>query len=88
MRKTLKLKNMNIREYYLANFPSDDLGTKINPNATFDGLAETLNNYEDVYEYIGVSDSLIRERLFWNLSEAHNTEIEVIYDLWSQAVEV
>ena len=79
---------MNIREYYLANFPSDDLGTKINPNATFDGLAETLNNYEDVYEYIGVSDSLIRERLFWNLSEAHNTEIEVIYDLWSQAVEV
>ena len=51
---------MNIREYYLTNFPTDELGAEINPTATFDGLVRVLNNYEDVYEYIGVSDSLIR----------------------------
>jgi hypothetical protein len=37
-----------------------------------------------VYEYIGVSDSLIRERLFWQLSILHNTECSVIYDLWME----
>ena len=75
---------MNIREYYLQNFPTDELGTEINPQATFEGLAETLNNYQDVYDYIGACDSLIRERLFYQLSILHNTEYEVIYDLWME----
>ena len=79
---------MNIRDYYLTNFPTDALGTEINPHATFQGLSETLNNYEDVYEYIGVSDSLIRERVFFGLSILHNTEYEVIYDLWLQSADV
>jgi hypothetical protein len=86
MRETLNPLNMNIREYYLENFPTDELGNEINPTATFDGLVRVLNNYEDVYEYIGVSDSLIRERLFWQLSILHNTECEVIYELWMEAV--
>jgi len=77
---------MNIREYYLTNFPTDELGAEINPESTFDGLVRVLNNYEDVYEYIGVSDSLIRERVFWHLSVLHNTDYEVIYDLWMEAV--
>jgi hypothetical protein len=77
---------MNIREYYLQSFPSDELGNEINPQATFEGLSQTLNNYEDVYEYIGVHDSLIRERVFWHLSVLHNTDYEVIYDLWMEAV--
>ena len=79
---------MNIREYYLQSFPTDELGNQINPQATFEGLSQTLNNYEDVYEYIGVSDSLIRERVFWNLSEITTTEYSVIYDLWLQSADV
>jgi len=79
---------MNIREYYLANFPNDELGNEINPESTFQGLSEILNNYEDVYEYIGVSDSLIRERVFWQLSVLHNTEYNVIYDLWLASADV
>jgi hypothetical protein len=88
MRETLNPLNMNIREYYLENFPTDELGNEINPTATFDGLVRVLNNYEDVYEYIGVSDSLIRERVFWNLSKITNTEYSVIYDLWLQSADV
>ena len=79
---------MNIREYYLTNFPTDELGAEINPESTFDGLVRVLNNYEDVYEYIGVSDSLIRERVFWNLSKITNTEYSVIYDLWLESADV
>lgn len=73
----------NIREYYLQNFPTDELGLEINPQATFDGLGLVLNNYEDVYEYLGVDDSLMRERLFWALSGLTSTPYDDIYYLWT-----
>ena len=49
---------MNIREFYVKNYPSDDMGKGINPEATFDGLVQTLNNCHDVYEYLYVYDSI------------------------------
>jgi hypothetical protein len=73
---------MNIREYYVATFPTDELGDEINPSATFEVLVDVLNNYGDVYQYIGVRDSIVRERCFEKLSELTNTEYDVIYDLW------
>ena len=73
---------MNIREFYVKNYPTDDLGIGINPKATFDGLAQTLSNCHDVYEYIYVYDSIIRERLFEKLSLILNCEYEVIYQQW------
>jgi hypothetical protein len=77
---------MNIREYYVATFPTDELGDEINPSATFEVLVDVLNNYGDVYQYIGVSDSIVRERCFEKLSELTNTEYDVIYDLWLMGV--
>ena len=77
---------MNIREYYVEAFPTDELGIEINPSATFEVLVDVLNNYGDVYQYIGVSDSIVRERCFEKLSELTNTEYDVIYDLWLMGV--
>ena len=73
---------MKIREFYLEAYPTDDLGIGINPEATFDGLAKTLSNCHDVYEYLYVYDSIIRERLFEKLSLILNCEYEVIYQRW------
>ena len=73
---------MNVREFYVKNYPSDDMGSGINPEATFDGLAKTLSNCHDVYEYLNVYDSIIRERLFEKLSLILNCEYEVIYQQW------
>ena len=73
---------MNVREFYVKNYPSDDLGIGINPEATFDGLVQTLNRCGDVYEYLNVYDSIIRERLFEKLSLILNCEYEVIYQRW------
>ncbi len=78
--------NMNIREFYLEMYPSDDLGVEINENATFDGLFRVLDTYGDVYEYIGVGDSLIRERLFERLSEIMGVSYNEVYDQWMMAV--
>ena len=74
--------NMNIREFYLKDYPSDEMGIGIYAEATFDGLFEILNNRKDVYEYLYVYDSIIRERLFEKLSLILNCEYEVIYQRW------
>jgi hypothetical protein len=73
---------MNVREFYVKNYPSDDMGADINPQATFDGLVHALSNCQDVYEYLNVYDSIIRERLFEKLSLILNCEYEVIYQQW------
>ena len=76
---------MNVREFYLAKYPSDDMGAGINPQATFDGLLETLNKCKDVYEYLWAYDSIIRERCFEKLSEIMKCEYDVIYQQWLKA---
>lgn len=60
---------MRLRDWYTTNFQSDELGIEIDATATFDGLFETLDRRRDVYEYIGVHDSVVRERLFEKLAE-------------------
>ena len=73
---------MTIREFYVAKYPSDDMGAGINPTATFAGLLNQLIIGGDVYEYLYVYDSIIRERLFEKLSEILNCKYEVIYQRW------
>jgi len=73
---------MNIKEFYLEKYPTDDLGTELNETANFTGLLNELFNGGDVYDYIGVGDSLIRERLFEKLSNILNTSYDYIWNLW------
>jgi len=77
--------NMNIREFYVKNYPSDEMGLSINPMATFDGLWKTLNTYCDVYEYLWAYDSIIRERCFEKLASIKGCDYEVIYQQWLRA---
>ena len=70
-------------------YPQDELGVELNENANFIGLLDILHtqdsddlNDTDVYEYIGVGDSIIRERLFENLALLTNKNYSYIYDLW------
>ena len=58
---------MTLKKFYLSNYPTDELGAEINGKSTFDGLIQTLIKKDDVYKYIGVQDSLVRERLFQRL---------------------
>ncbi len=73
---------MTIREYYLETYPTDDLGLELNPTPTFAGLLNQLIIGGDVYRYIGVGDSLIRERLFERLAEELNVKYDYVYNLW------
>jgi hypothetical protein len=73
---------MNIKEFYLNTYPTDELGEELNENATFVGLLATLYDGGDVYDYIGVGDSIIRERLFEELANQLNNPYDFVYDLW------
>ena len=74
---------MELKKFYLENYPSDDLGTELSDTATFAGLLFELYKDGDIYEYIGVSDSLIRERLFEKLAEELQVDYQHIYNLWN-----
>ena len=71
-----------IKEYYVENFPTDTLGLELNETPTFPGLLNQLIVNGDVYRYIGVSDSVVRERLFEKLAETLNVSYDYVYNLW------
>jgi hypothetical protein len=79
------MRDMTIREFYLENYPTDELGVEINSEATFAGLWAAIRG-NCVYEYIGVGDSIIRERVFEKFSEITGHDYDYIYNQWLEAV--
>lgn len=73
---------MNIREYYVNKYPTDELGPQLNGDATLRGLFICLIDGVDLYNYIGVSDSIIRERLFEKIAEEWNISYDCVYEIW------
>lgn len=73
---------MNIKEFYLNTYPTDELGVEISEKATFVGLVTELFGGSDIYEYIGVGDSIIRERCFEELAKQLNKPYDFVYNLW------
>jgi hypothetical protein len=71
-----------IKEFYLSNYPTDELGNEIDANATFKGLFHILDTYQDVYKYIGIADSIIRERIFEKLANEMGIDYNEIYNQW------
>ena len=73
---------MTIKQFYLETYPTDDMGNDIKDDATFVGLVTQLFGDGDVYDYIGVYDSLVRERLFSELAKQLKTSYDYVYNLW------
>jgi hypothetical protein len=73
---------MTIKEYYLKNFSTDELGLEINEKSTFAGLLLQLIDNECPYEYIGVWDSIVRERVFERLAEEIEMPYDFVFKLW------
>ena len=75
----------SIRKWYVKAYPTDDLGPELVGN--FAGALETMAKGGCIYDYMGVGDSLVRERLFTRLSEMLGLDYDHIYELWlNQAV--
>ena len=72
----------NVKAFYLAKYSTDDLGQEIDSNMSFKMVFECLDNYENIYDLIGVCDSLVRERIFEALAKIMNVEYDYIYHQW------
>ena len=73
---------MNIKNFYCKTYPTDELGVEINDKTTFVGLLNVLHVGSNVYDYIGIGDSIVRERLFTELAESLNAPYDYVYYLW------
>ena len=76
------INDMTLKDFYLNTYPTDELGVEINENATFVGLLNTLHTKCDVYDFLGVYDSIVRERVFEELAYQQQVSYNIIYDLW------
>ena len=81
-----KVREMNIKEWYLETYNTDELKNQINDDVSFHELKEVISQGGDVYNLIGVGDSVIRERLFYGLADFENVEIGEIYELYEKGV--
>jgi len=72
---------MTIKEFYLSEYPTDELGVEMNGDATWPNLWTALRG-GIVYEYLGVHDSIIRERVFEKFSEITGHTYDYIYNQW------
>ena len=73
----------SIRDWYIRAFPSDELGYRINPLATFAGAVKCMADGGDIYKYLGVGDSLVRENVFSKIAAITGVDFDAVYDLWS-----
>lgn len=72
----------NVREWYMKEYPTDELGPEIKEDATFEDVFEALDRHEDFYDFIGVGDSIVRERIFEELADIMGTDYDYVYYQW------
>lgn len=73
---------MFIKEWYLKSYEDDTMGLDINDDITFEDLFHVLDRRRDVYDFLGVHDSVIRERVFVKLAEIIDADYEYVYEQW------
>ena len=75
---------VSIRDYYMETYPTDELGPELK-DITFADFFGGLVMRQDIYNWMGVADSLIRERLFSKLADILEKDYDHVYDLWLSA---
>lgn len=71
-----------IKTWHSLKYPNDELAKEMDNEITFKDLWDGMKSGEDVYEMLGVYDSLIREHVFSELAKRMNTKYEEIYNKW------
>ena len=74
--------NTKLKSYYMNKYKTDELGVEIKSNITFNDLFKCLDGYNCVYDFIGVGDSIVRERLFSALAIVMECDYDYIYNQW------
>ena len=71
-----------VADWYKKTYVTDKLGKEIKDDITFEGVWNALKKRDNIYEYIGVFDSLVRERIFMEMIENRGYDGELLYRMW------
>ena len=71
-----------IKDFYKEAYPTDEMGDNLNASATFQDAYECLQVGFNFYAFLGVSDSLVRERIFDALATLMGCDYEHVYYQW------
>ena len=82
---TTETMEINVQDMYQRTFPQDSLGNDIVDDLTVQDVLEALETKQDIYETIGVFDSLVREGVFEILSTITGKSYDTFYSQWLQA---
>jgi hypothetical protein len=72
----------NVRDWYMDKYSDDELAQEINPKITFNDIREIIDAKKDIYDFLNVADSLIRQRIFAELANLLGVRYEVVYEAW------
>lgn len=72
----------NVKNWYVQTYPQDDLGQELHPYLTFTELWKYMRMGVNAYTLIAVEDSLVRERIFEELSKRLQTPYDAVYNVW------
>ena len=72
--------DLNVRNWYMKEFPTDDLGKDIPNWLTFKDIEKGI---KIIYDLLApADDSIVRERVFEKLAELKGVDYDVIYSKW------
>lgn len=77
------LKSTNVKNWYKDTFPQDELADEINDNITFYDVFNALDNHKDIYNLLGVDDSVVRERVCYKLDDILDEPEGYSYEQWT-----
>lgn len=86
-RKELAELGRSIKKWYVVVFPSDELASKIRDISFYD-LVDRMNHGEDVYEILGVKDSIVRERVFDQTAQLLRVDYNVPFRKWLYGAQI
>lgn len=75
----------HVRDWYITAYPFDELGDWMVHACTFGMVYRALLRGRDVYDTLGVNDSVVRERVFEKLAVILDKPYDYVYNLWLEA---
>ena len=81
-------KDTKVKDWYKKSFPSDSLGDEIPSKLTFGKIFDSITNDGEVGYNWFVNDSIVRERIFDEMTRVFNVDYDFIYDKWLDSEEV
>ena len=75
--------NSCVRDFYLMEYPTDDMGPSLLPDVTLKDVVNCINSGNDLYDTVGQSmDTVIRERIFSKVAELLDVDYLSVYHKW------